>query len=162
MPLSPLSEYYRYKNSRCPLLHLWEVRASRMPGVNKWQTPWLCRKFEFETICAMVSPGDLWCTERVNDDGDQFQGSPLSAGYYSDGCAVVCRLPLELPACRRTPGGARGAGRPRDHSAVGGEIQPSVGSGVSSPQAVGVAQLAQGRDLYQSQRSVVLSLSCGG
>ena len=41
----------------------------------------LCRKFAFETICAMVSPGDLQCTERENDDGDQFQGSSLSAGY---------------------------------------------------------------------------------
>src|SRR5215471_8735625 len=92
----------------------------------------------------MVSPSDLWCTERENNDGDQFQGSPLSAGYYSDGCALVCGLPLELPACRRTPGGARGAGRPRDHSAVGGEIQPPVGSGISSPQAVGVGELAHG------------------
>jgi hypothetical protein len=36
----------------------------------------LCRKFAFETICAMVSPGDLGCTERENDDGDQF-GSVL-------------------------------------------------------------------------------------
>src|SRR5262250_2445779 len=65
----------------------------------------LCRKFAFETICAMVSPGDLWCTERESDDGDQFQGSPLSAGDYSDGGAVVCRLPLELPACRRADAG---------------------------------------------------------
>ena len=59
----------------------------------------LCRKVAFETICAMVSPADLRCTERENDDGDQFQGSPFSTGYYSDGGAVVCRLSLELPAC---------------------------------------------------------------
>ena len=59
----------------------------------------LCRKVAFETICAMVSPGDLRCAEREHDDGDQFQGSPLSAGDYSDGGAVVCRLSLELPAC---------------------------------------------------------------
>src|SRR5258705_9493995 len=106
----------------------------------------LCRKFAFETICAMVSPGDLWCTEKENDDGDQFQGSPLSAGYYSDGCAVVCRLPLELPACRRTPGGARRADRPCDHPALGREIQSPVGGGVPPPKACGVGLLAHGRD----------------
>jgi len=39
MLVSPLSEHDRYKHARCPLLHLWEVRASRMPGVNKWQNP---------------------------------------------------------------------------------------------------------------------------
>src|SRR5262245_24997063 len=31
----------------------------------------------------MVSPGDLRCTERENDNGDQFQGSPFSTGDYS-------------------------------------------------------------------------------
>jgi hypothetical protein len=70
----------------------------------------LCRKFAFETICAMVSPGNLRCAERENDDGDQFQGSPFSAGYYSDGGAVVGRLSLELPACRRAHAGTRRAG----------------------------------------------------
>ena len=30
----------------------------------------LCRKVAFETICAMVSPGDLRCTERESNDGD--------------------------------------------------------------------------------------------
>src|SRR5262245_12208885 len=82
----------------------------------------LCRKFAFETICAMVSPGNLRCTERENDNGDQFQGSPFSTGYYSDGGAVVCRLSLELPACRRADAGTWCAGRPRDHSALGREI----------------------------------------
>ena len=33
--------------------------------------PRFCRKFAFETICAMVSPGDLPCAERESDDGDQ-------------------------------------------------------------------------------------------
>src|SRR5215470_6974377 len=104
----------------------------------------LCRKVAFKTICTMVSPGDLWCTERENDDGDQFQGSPLSAGDYSDGGAVVCRLPLELPACRRADAGTRCAGRPRDHSAVGGEIQPAARRSFSPPQAPRVDQLAHG------------------
>ena len=31
---------------------------------------WLCRKVAFETICAMVSSGDLWCAERESNDGD--------------------------------------------------------------------------------------------
>ena len=31
---------------------------------------WLCRKVAFEAICAMVSPGDLRCAERENNDGD--------------------------------------------------------------------------------------------
>src|SRR5262245_7560215 len=82
----------------------------------------LCRKFAFETVCAMVSPGDLRCAERENDDGDQFQGSTFSAGYYSDGGTVVCRLSLELPTCRRAHAGTWRAGRPRDHSALGREI----------------------------------------
>src|SRR5262245_9146153 len=140
-------------------------RAARAPRPQNPAIPYvlcpfgLCRKVAFETICAMVSPGDLWCTERENDDGDQFQGSPLSAGYYSDGCAVVCRLPLELPACRRADAGTRCAGRPRDDSAVGGEIQPSVGSGVSSPQAVGVAQLAHGSVPDATCKNAPLNLS---
>ena len=113
----------------------------------------LCRKVAFETIGAMVSPDDLRCAERENDDGDQLQGSPFSAGYYADGGAVVCRLSLERPACRRTHAGTRRAGRPRDHAALGGERQSPVGSGVSSPQAVGVAELAQGRDVYQPMNS---------
>src|SRR5262249_15075872 len=62
---------------------------------------WLCRKVAFEAICAMVSPGNLRCTEREHDDGDQLQGSPFSAGDYSHGRAVVHGLSLELPACRR-------------------------------------------------------------
>src|SRR5262249_54885251 len=82
----------------------------------------LCRKVAFETIGAMVSPGNLRCPERENDDGDQFQGSPLSARYYSDWCAVVCRLSLELPAWRRAHAGTWCASRPRHHSAVGGAI----------------------------------------
>src|SRR5262249_57035534 len=83
---------------------------------------WLCRKVAFGTICAMVSPDNLRCTERENDDGDQFQGRPFSTGYYSDGGAVVCRLSLELPACRRTDGGTWGASRSRHHPALGREI----------------------------------------
>ena len=45
----------------------------------------LCRKVAFKTICAMVSPGTLRWTEREDDDGDQFQGSPFSAGYHPHG-----------------------------------------------------------------------------
>src|SRR5215472_16262493 len=108
------------------------------------QSTGLCRKVAFETICAMVSPGDLRCAARENDDGDQFQRSPFSAGDYSDGCAVVRGLSLELPARRRTHAGTWRAGRPRDHSTLGREIQSPVGGGVSSPEAGGVAQLAHG------------------
>src|SRR5215471_16683033 len=122
----------------------------------------LCRKFAFETICAMVSPGNLRCIERENDDGDQFQGRPFSAGYHPHGCAVVCRLSLELPTCRRAHAGTRCAGRPRDHSALGREIQPPIGSGISSSQAVGVAQLAPGRNVHQGEGPVALSLSRRG
>lgn len=39
----------------------------------------LCHKFAVETIDAMISPGDLRCTQRENNDDDQFQGSPFSA-----------------------------------------------------------------------------------
>src|SRR5215813_7316663 len=58
------------------LLSLWQQRgkvsssAVSIParGGNR-----LCRKFAFGMICAMVSLGDLPCTERESDDGDQFQ-----------------------------------------------------------------------------------------
>src|SRR5262245_10105393 len=42
----------------------------------------LCRKVAFEAICAMVSPGDLRCTERESNDGDQLQGGSFPARYH--------------------------------------------------------------------------------
>src|SRR5262245_26098416 len=121
-----------------------------------------CRKFAFETICAMVSPDDPPCIERESDDGDQLQGGPFPTRCYSHGRALVCGVSLELSACRRTPGGARGGGGSRDYPALGGEVQSRVGGSVSSPEAPGVGQLAHGRDLYQGQRPVALSVSGGG
>ena len=56
-------------------------------------------------------------------------------------------------------------GVPIDHATIQRwvvQIQSPVGRGVSSPQAPGVGQLADGRDLYQGQRAMVLPLSrCG-
>src|SRR5215831_21215274 len=65
----------------------------------------LCRKFVFGMICAMVSPGDLPCTERESGDGDQFQGGPFPTRYHSHGRALVCGVSLKLSACRRTARG---------------------------------------------------------
>src|SRR3712207_8390293 len=48
----------------------------------------LCRKVAFETICAMVSPGDLWCAERESNDGDELQGSSFPTRYHSYGRAL--------------------------------------------------------------------------
>src|SRR5215471_9249833 len=119
----------------------------------------LCRKVAFETICAMVSPGNLRWPEREDDDGNQFQGSAFSAGYHSHGCTVVCRLSFELSPCRRTDGGAWGAGRPCDHPALGGQIQPAAGRRLSPPQAPRVGELAHGRNVYSREMAVVLPLS---
>ena len=56
-------------------------------------------------------------------------------------------------------------GVPVDHATIqplGRQIQSPAGRGVSSPQAPGVGQLAHGRDVYQGERPVVLSLSRRG
>src|SRR5215471_1450685 len=100
--------------------------------------------------------------ERESDDGDQLQGGPFPTRYHSHGRALVCGVSLKLSACRRTAGGAWSANRPRHDPALGGEIQSPVGRGVSSPEAPGVGQLADGRDLYQGERAMVLPLSRGG
>ena len=52
-----------------------------------------------------------------------------------------------------------------DHSTVNRWVikySPPAGRGVPPPQASRVDQLAYGRDVYQGQRPVVVSLSCGG
>src|SRR5919204_6225389 len=95
-------------------------------------------------------------TQRESDDGDQLQGGPFSTRYHSHGRALVCGVSLKLSACRSTAGGAWGAARPRDDPALGRAIQSPVGRGVSSSEAPGMGQLADGRDLYQGQRSMVL------
>ena len=48
------------------------------------------------------------------------------------------------------------------HQPVGHQIQPAAGGGLPPPQAAGVGQLADGRDLYQGQRRVALSVSGRG
>src|SRR5262249_46002299 len=68
----------------------------------------ICRKFSLEAICGMVSPGDPRYKEKESDHGGELQGGPFPQGYHPDGCALVRRVPLELSACRRTDGGARG------------------------------------------------------
>src|SRR5262249_9218806 len=108
------------------------------------QEPRLCRKFAFGMICAMVSLGDLQCTERESNDGDQLQGGPFPTRYHSHGCTLVCGVSLKLSACRRTTGGAGGTDRPRHYPALGREIQSPVGRGVPPAQAPGVGQLAHG------------------
>src|SRR5215468_12446525 len=95
-------------------------------------------------ICAMVSLGDLQCTERESNDGDQLQGGPFPTRYHSHGCTLVCGVSLKLSACRRTAGGARGTDRPRHYPALGRELQSPVGRGVPPTQAPGVGQLAHG------------------
>src|ERR687887_2327529 len=100
--------------------------------------------------------------QRESDDGDQLQGGPFSTRYHSHGRALVCGVSLKLSACRRTAGGAWGADRPRDDPALGREIQSPVGRSVSSPEAPGMGQLADGRDLYQGEGPMALSLPRGG
>src|SRR5438046_1754004 len=68
---------------------------------------------------------------KESDDGDQFQRGPFPAGDHSHGCAVVSGVSPELSACRRTYGRAWGAHRPRDHPALGREIQSPAGRSVS-------------------------------
>jgi class 3 adenylate cyclase len=68
-----------------------------------------CRKFSFAAICGMISLHDQQCIIGERDNGDQFQRGPFPTGYHPHGRALVCGVSLELPSCRRTPGGARGA-----------------------------------------------------
>ena len=52
-----------------------------------------------------------------------------------------------------------------DHATINRWVikySPAAGRGVSPPQAPGVGQLADGRDVYQGQRPVALSLSRRG
>ena len=67
---------------------------------------------------------------------------------------------LKRSACGRTPAGAGGTDRSRDHPARSRVIQPPAGRSVAPPEACRVGQLADGRDLHQSQRCVALPLSC--
>lgn len=90
-----------------------------------WNDEWaegFCRKFSFVAIYGMISRHDQRCIIRERDDGDQLQGSPFPTGYHPHGRALVCGVALELPSCRRTLGGARGADRPCDHPALGREL----------------------------------------
>src|SRR5215831_9352864 len=103
-----------------------------------------CRKFSSAVIDGMISLRDRWWQERGKDDAGKLQGGPFPTGYYSDGCTGVCGVSLELSACRRTDGGARGASRPRDHPALGRQVQCSVGRGIPLPQAPGGTQLVDG------------------
>src|SRR6266446_9984342 len=73
--------------------------------------PILSQVFVWDTF-GVCSPAEMISDkERKSDDGDQLQGSPFSTRYHAHERALVCRLSLELPACRRADGGARGAGR---------------------------------------------------
>src|SRR4029453_18791076 len=92
----------------------------------------------------MISRSDLGYTEKESDDGDQLQGGPFPTRYHSYGRRLVCSIPLKLSACGRTDGVARGADRSRDDPALGREIQSPVGRSVSSSEAPGVGELADG------------------
>ena len=46
-------------------------------NLNVYITKRLCRKVAFGMICAMVSLGDLQCTERESTDGHPLQGGPF-------------------------------------------------------------------------------------
>src|SRR5215471_14180054 len=78
------------------------------------------------------------------DDGDQLQRGSFPSRYYSDGCPLVCRLPLEHAPRRRTHAGTWGPRGSLDYQPVGGQIQPAAGGTLSPPQATGVDQLADG------------------
>src|SRR5712671_5307795 len=94
----------------------------------------LCRKFSLEAICGMVSPRNIRDKEKKSDHGGELQGGPFPQGYHPDGCALVCRVSLELSAYRRTHGGARGCGGSLHSPALGRQIQSPLGRGVPSPQ----------------------------
>src|SRR4026207_1235529 len=122
---------------------------------------WFCRKFSCEAICGMVCP-PTHAAKEERDDGNQLQRGPFPARHYSDGRPLVCRLPFERAPRRRTHAGTWGPRGSLDHQPMGGQIQPAAGSSFSPPQATSVDQLADGRDVYQGERPVVLSLSRRG
>src|SRR5438128_10824438 len=71
---------------------------------------------------------------------------------------MVRGVSLALPACGSTNGGARGADRPRDHPALGRQIQSPARSGVSPAHAPGVGELADGRDVSAQSTLVGIAL----
>ena len=63
--------------------------------------------------------------KRESENDDQLQGRPFSTRYHSHGRALVSGVSLELSACRRIAGGARGADRPRDYPTLGRNTVPN-------------------------------------
>src|SRR5262245_54788215 len=103
--------------SLAPLLDIATVYF--VPFCALWQFP-------LEVICGMLSVDERWHKESGRDDGGELQGGPFSAGHHFHRCARVCGVSLELPAGRRTPGGARGGGGSCHHPALDGEVQSPI------------------------------------
>ena len=114
------------------------------------------------SLFAVSSPPSCMEDPEGDHDDRERQGGPCPAGDHADGEALVGGVSFELPACRSTPGGTRGAGRPRAPPALGRAIPSPVGSGVSPAPAPGVGELAPGRDVDQGDRPGVLPLARGG
>jgi hypothetical protein len=77
-----------------------------------------------------------------------FKGAHFPKDIILMGVRWYVAYPLSYRHVERTHGGARRPGRPRDHPALGGEIQSLIGGSVSSPEAAGVDELAYGRDVH--------------
>src|SRR5262245_15105674 len=64
--------------------------------------------------------------KEARDDGDQLQRGAFSSRHYSDGCPLVCRLPLEHAPRRRTHARTWGPRGSLDHQPVGGQYRPQL------------------------------------
>src|SRR5262249_31194619 len=108
----------------------------------------------------MVSPSDSQYKEKESADGGELQGGPFPQGYCPDGGTLVRRVSLELsPYIEELMEERRVE---VDHSTIQRWVvkySPPLEEGIPSTQASGVAQLADGRDLHQDQRPVVLLVS---
>jgi hypothetical protein len=103
----------------------------------------------------MSSRGGSGCKEQESDEGDPLQGGPVPTREHAHGGALVCGVSRKRSAWRSTPGGARGAERPRAHPARGRAIHSPMGRRVAAPPAPGVGQRAPGRAGSPGQRAMV-------
>src|SRR4051794_17678766 len=108
----------------------------------------------------MISP--LIHGESTGGGDDQLQGSPFREGYHPDLRAVVPGLSRERSPAGRADAGAWGIGRPCDDPPLGPDVYPTTRSGLPSPQTLGGAQLADGRDVHQGQGPMAVSRSGSG
>jgi hypothetical protein len=109
----------------------------------------------------MIFPCEPRGTARESNHDDQLHRGPFPPRDHPHGGPVVCGVALEVPPWRSAAGGTRRCRRPRDPPTLGRAIPSRVGRRVSSPEALGVREWADGRDVRESEGAVALSVAGG-